>query len=95
MKKAKVPIKSIFEQISHRVFLMTNLAEVKAFVTEFVNSKDINEHDKYYILQEVNNAKSLVKFQAYICNALLKYEGMGMNQINKTAKEAAADTTPE
>jgi hypothetical protein len=47
-------------------------------------------------LQEVNNAKSLVKFQTYICNSLLKYEGMGMNQINKTAKEAAADeTTPE
>jgi hypothetical protein len=74
---------------------MTSLAEAKTFVTEFVNSKDINEHDKFYILQEVNNAKSLVKFQAYICNALLKYEGMGMNQINKTAKEAAAKTAPE
>ena len=95
MKKTKVPIKSIFEQISSKVFLMTNLAEAKTFVTEFVNSKDINEHDKFYILQEVNNAKSLVRFQTYICNALLKYEGMGMNQINKTAKEAAAETTPE
>jgi len=95
MKKAKVSIKSIFEQIATQVFLMTDLAKVKVFVTEFVNSKDINEHDKYYILQEVNNTKSLVKFQAYICNALLKYEGMGMNQINKTAKEAAAETAPE
>jgi hypothetical protein len=95
MKKLKVPIKSIFEQISSKVFLMTSLAEAKSFVTEFVNSKDINEHDKFYILQEINNAKTLVKFQAYICNALLKYEGMGMNQINKTAKEAAAETAPE
>jgi hypothetical protein len=95
MKKLKVPIKSIFEQISSKVFLMTSLAEAKSFVTEFVNSKDINEHDKFYILQEVNNAKTLVRFQTYICNALLKYEGMGMNQINKTAKEAAAETTPE
>ena len=95
MKKVKVPIKSIFEQISSRVFLMTSLVEAKTFVTEFVNSKDINEHDKFYILQEINNAKSLVRFQTYICNALLKYEGMGMNQINKTAKEAAAETTPE
>ena len=95
MKKAKVPIKSIFEQIATQIFLMTDLAKVKVFVTEFVNSKDINEHDKYHILQEVNNAKSLVRFQAYICNSLLKYEGMGMNQINKTAKEAAANTTPE
>lgn len=95
MKKAKVPIKSIFEQIATQIFLMTDLTKVKSFVTEFVNSKDINEHDKFNILQEVNNAKSLVRFQTYICNALLKYEGMGMNQINKTAKEAAAETTPE
>lgn len=95
MKKAKVQIKSIFEQISSKVFLMTNLAEAKIFVTEFINSKDINEHDKFYILQEINNAKSLVHFQTYLCNALLKYEGMGINQINKTAKEAAAETAPE
>lgn len=93
--KSKVPIKSIFEQISSKVFLMTSLAEAKTFVTEFVNSKDINEHDKFNILHEVNNAKSLVRFQTYICNALLKYEGMGMNQFNKTAKEAAAETAPE
>ena len=95
MKKSKVQIKSIFEQIAAQIFLMTDLAKAKAFVTEFVDSKDINEHDKYYILQEVNNAKTLVKFQAYICNSLLKYEGMGVNQINKTAKEAADETTPE
>ena len=91
MKKVKVPIKSIFEQIAAKVFLMDNLSHAKEFVTDFVSSKEINEQDKLSILREVNNTKSLVRFQTYICNALLKYEGMGMNQINKTAKEAAAE----
>jgi hypothetical protein len=95
MKKAKVQIKSIFEQIAAQIFLMTNLGEAKRFVISFVNSKDINEQDKINILREVNNTQSLVRFQTYICNSLLKYEGMGMNQINKTAKEAATETAPQ
>ncbi|OQA94327.1 MAG: hypothetical protein BWY22_02542 [Bacteroidetes bacterium ADurb.Bin217] len=78
-----IAIKSIFEQISTTVFTMKNLNEVKEYVKTFVKDKDINEKDKQSILREVDNAKSLVKFQQYICNALLKYEGMGMNKINK------------
>lgn len=77
----KVQIKSIFEQISTQVFTMTNLNEVKKFVKEFVNTKDINELDKQNILNEVENSKSLIKFQNYICNSLLKYEGLGVNQF--------------
>jgi hypothetical protein len=79
-----IAIKSIFEQISTTVFTMKNLNEAKEYVKTFVKDKDINEKDKQSILREVDNAKSLVKFQQYICNALLKYEGMGMNKINKT-----------
>lgn len=78
-----IQIKSIFEQISTTVFTMKNLNEAKEYVKTFVKDKDINEKDKQSILREVDNAKSLVKFQQYICNALLKYEGMGMNKINK------------
>lgn len=78
-----IAIKSIFEQISTTVFTMKNLNEAKEYVKTFVKDKNINEKDKQSILREVDNAKSLVKFQQYICNALLKYEGMGMNKINK------------
>ena len=81
------PIKSIFEQISVQVFSMKNLNEVKVFVSTFVAEKNINAEDKKRILNEVNNAKSLVKFQTYICNALLKYEGLGMAQLNKIPKD--------
>ena len=76
--KKKVQIKSIFEQISERVFQMNNLNEVKTFVIDFVNDKNINENDKRNIITQVQNAKSLTRFQTYICNSLLKYEGMGV-----------------
>ena len=76
-------IKSIFEQISSQVFLMTNLNQAKDFVTEFVSNKSIKEVDKKAILAAVNEAKTLTRFQTYICNSLLKYEGMGMNQLEK------------
>ena len=67
-----IQIKSIFEQISTTVFTMKNLNEAKEYVKTFVKDKDINEKDKQSILRGVDNAKSLVKFQQYICNALLK-----------------------
>jgi len=76
--KKKVQIKSIFEQISERVFQMNNLSEVKTFVIDFVNDKNINENDKRNIITKVQNAKSLTRFQTYICNSLLKYKGMGV-----------------
>jgi hypothetical protein len=87
----KVQIKSIFEQISEKVFTMSNVNEAKNFIIDFVETKQINEVDKKSILKAVNDSKTLTKLQTYICNSLLKYEGMGMNQINKTAKEAAAN----
>jgi hypothetical protein len=95
LKNMKHPIKSIFEQISERVFIMKDLNEAKRFVTEFINERKINDRDKQNILREVNNAKTLARFQTYICNSLLKYEGMGVNQMSKTAKQAAAETAFE
>jgi hypothetical protein len=80
----KHPIKSIFEQISEQVFRMTNLSEAQAFVIDFVNSKNINDKDKKHIVYETKNAKSLVRFQTYICNSLLKYEGMSVNFNKET-----------
>jgi hypothetical protein len=88
----KYPIKSIFEQISEKVFTAKTLTEAQQQVIEFVRGKDINDKDKQSILLETSNAKSLVSFQRYISNALLKYEGLGMNNFDKTAREAAAET---
>jgi F0F1-type ATP synthase delta subunit len=81
MKKQTPQIKSIFEQISHQVFTMKNVVEAKQFITEFVNDKKINDTDKVNIIKNVNACPSIIKIQSYICNSLLRYEGMGMNKL--------------
>ena len=73
-------IKSIFEQISEQVFVMTNLEQAKTFITDFVTTKNINEKDKTSILNEVSKIKNMFKLQQYLCNALLKYEGLSLNK---------------
>jgi hypothetical protein len=73
-------IKSIFEQISEKVFTMRNLGEAQQFIVDFVNEKKINEKDKQSIITNTLNAKSIQRLQTYLCNSLLKYEGMGVNQ---------------
>jgi F0F1-type ATP synthase delta subunit len=81
-------IKSVLEQIAATVFTMTNVADAKNYINEFINSKDINDKDKASITKAVAEIKSMIKLQTYLCNALLKYEGMGMNQINKQTEAA-------
>ena len=76
--KAKVQIKSIFEQIAEKVFVMNNINEIKAFVKSFVEGKNINNVDKNVILMNVEKCKNVSAVQRYICNSLLKYEGMGV-----------------
>ena len=71
--KAKVQIKSIFEQIAEKVFVMNNMNEIKTFVKSFVEGKNINNVDKNIILMNVEKCKNVQAVQRYICNSLLKY----------------------
>jgi hypothetical protein len=77
--KAKVQIKSILEQIAKEVFVMRNISEIKTFIKSFVENKNINDIDKNIILMNVDQCKNVQMVQRYICNSLLKYEGMGVN----------------
>jgi hypothetical protein len=74
-----IKIKSIFEQIAAQVFTMKDINTAKTFISEFVNGKDINEIDKKLILNNIKDIKHISKLQTYICNSLLKYEGMSVN----------------
>lgn len=76
--KAKVQIKSIFEQIAEKAFSMNNLQEIKTFVTEFVESKNINNVDKNIILTNIDKCRNVQAVQRYICNSLLQYENLGV-----------------
>lgn len=74
----KHPIKSVLEQISTTVFTMRNLNEAKEHIINFMNEKHINDKDKESIIKATQDAKSLTSLQTYLCNALLKYEGLGV-----------------
>lgn len=85
MSKFKVQIKSIFEQISQQVFNMNNINDIKKYVVDFVNTKQIDDNDKQGIIKNINECKNVMAAQRYICNALLKYEGLSVNDY-KTEK---------
>jgi ferritin len=77
---SKFQIKSIFEQIASEVFNMKDVNTAKQFVTDFVTNKKIKDEDKKVIIDNVNNCKSISRIQTYICNSLLRYEGMSLNK---------------
>jgi hypothetical protein len=82
-----IKIKSIFEQIAAQIFTMKDINAAKTFINEFVNDKNINEQDKKVILNNIRDIKNMIKLQTYICNSLLKYEGMSVNKaVNEKAE---------
>jgi hypothetical protein len=86
--KIKIQIKSVFEQIASNVFQMKNVEQAKQYITEFVNSKEIKDTDKQLIVNNVSNCRNILQIQRYICNALLKYEGMSVNKFANEDKKA-------
>ena len=77
--KTKVQIKSVFEQITSKVFTATNVNETKEYIIEFITSKGIDGTDKQVIVNNVTKCSSIKELQKYVCNSLLMYEGMGVS----------------
>ena len=84
----KFKIKSVFEQIASNVFQMKSIEKAKQYITEFVNSKEIKDTDKQLIINNVSNCRNILQIQRYICNSLLKYEGMSVNKFVNEDKKA-------
>jgi hypothetical protein len=75
---SKFKIESILVEVSTQVFSCTNLNEGKNIIISLLERKNINEVDKKIILHTLSNIKNLSKLQSYVCNSLLKYEGLGV-----------------
>ena len=84
----KFEIKSVFEQIANQIFTMKDVNKAKEFIVEFISSKGINDRDKKVIINNIEGIKNMMKLQMYICNSLLKYEGMSVNKaVSEQIKE--------
>lgn len=90
MSKFKVQIKSIFEQISQDVFTMNDINVIKQHVIDFVNTKNIEGKDKQGIIKNISECKNVMAAQRYICNALLKFEGLSVNNYKTEEIESEA-----
>jgi hypothetical protein len=76
-------LNSILNRITEKVFCAKNLVDAKIiFIKELENSK-IDNIAKNKMLFEIDNIKSLVKLQSYLCNALLRFEGLSVNKYKK------------
>lgn len=73
-------IKSVLEAISTAVFTTkwNSLEEAKQYVINAMENKTIALNDYLAINKAVKEAPTMVKLQQYLCNSLLKYEGMGV-----------------
>jgi len=74
----KFKIESILVEVSEQIFACTNLKDGKDIIISLLERKNINEADKKVMLYTLSNIKSLSKLQTYVCNSLLKYEGLGV-----------------
>ena len=73
-------IKSTLTQIAEQVFTAKTCDEAKKIALDYLSESKINEEDRVKMIEEIQQKKELVKLQMYIANALLKYEGLSVNQ---------------
>jgi hypothetical protein len=73
-------IQSTLTKIAEQVFTAKTCDEAKKIALDYLNESKINEEDRVKMIEEIQQKKELIKLQMYIANALLKFEGLSINQ---------------
>lgn len=78
-----IQINSILTQVSEITSKCNcnNLQSTKSEIIDFINNSKIKQTDKDILLNKIKNINNVISLQQYIFNALLKYEGLGVNQF--------------
>lgn len=80
---SKIQIVSTLEGVIQKAWAEPSLTEARKAVEEHINGSKIKPDDKIKIVKVMGEITSKPKFDFYLANALLKYEGLGVG-----AKEA-------
>ena len=72
-------IQSTLTKIAEQVFTAKSCDEAKKIALDYLSESKINEEDRVKMIAEIEQKKDLVKLQIYIANALLKFEGLSLN----------------
>jgi hypothetical protein len=73
-------IQSTLTKIAEKVFTAKSCDDAKKIALDYLSESKINEEDRVKMIEEIQQKKELVKLQMYIANALLKFEGLSVNQ---------------
>ena len=82
----KITIKSTLADIAPEVYQAVNYQTAKAIIEEHLKDSHIKDEDRKKMLDGVKKLNNLRQIQTYFSNSLLKYESLGMNQLNHTKK---------
>lgn len=75
----KITIKSTLADIAPEVYQAVNYETAKAIIQEHLKDSAIKDEDRKKMLDGVSKINNLRQVQTYFSNALLKYEGMSLN----------------
>lgn len=73
-------IRSILNKITENVFTSKNFVKTKEDVLLLLEECRVKDKDR--MILDISRCKSLFALQKYCANSLLKYEGLGMNQLS-------------
>jgi hypothetical protein len=76
-------IKSVLEKCSTEVFSAPTLEEAKTVMFARLSTSNVNEKHKKQMLDIVYSMDTLPNLQKYLCNAMLRFEGMSVNKYKK------------
>lgn len=64
-------------EITETIFTATDFLSAQHYFITFVESTNVK--DKVKMINEVKQMRNLIQLQRYTANALLKFEGLGVN----------------
>jgi hypothetical protein len=71
---------SVLEKIIQNVYQSNNLETSRQEMIEFLEARErMNKIDRYKMIEECKNIKTLSRLQFYITNAMFKFEGLGVS----------------
>ena len=82
----KTQLKSTLETICSEVFNVKDVNKAKDIAVKHLEQTEVKDKDK--MIKEIKGFTHINALQRYVCNALLKFEGLGMNQLSKEKPES-------
>lgn len=83
MKTSKDNFKSVLTGISEQVFTASTLSEAKEIMFARLASTNVNPEQKKIMMDNVYSIDTLANLQKYLCNSILRFEGMSVNRYKK------------